>query len=75
MCLAVPMRILGIKGHEAVCEAGGVERDVNLFLLQGEAVQPGDCVLVHVGYAIKKLSETDMERSWSLLSGLEAGDA
>ncbi len=75
MCLAVPMRIRSTDGLMAACVAGGVERDVNLFLLQGEEVQPGDCVLVHVGYAIKKLPEQDLERAWSLLAQMDDRDA
>ena len=75
MCLAVPMRIHSVDGFDAVCEAGGVKREVNLFLLQGEGAGPGDCVLVHVGYAIRKLSGEDMERAWDLIAEGMGGDA
>jgi hydrogenase expression/formation protein HypC len=55
MCLALPMRIRAIDGAVACCEAGGVERDVDLYLLQEVTLAPGDFVLVHVGYAIQKV--------------------
>lgn len=66
MCLAVPMRIVEIDGWMARCAARGVERDVNLFLLQDEAVATGDHVLVHVGYAIQKVSEEEAQTTWEV---------
>lgn len=66
MCLAVPMMIESIDGFQCVCTARGVEREVSLFLLQGEPVAPGDHVLVHVGYAIQKVSSEDAASAWEL---------
>jgi hydrogenase expression/formation protein HypC len=55
MCLAIPMQIKTMDAFQCVCEARGIEREVSLFMLQGETVAPGDFVLVHVGYAIQKV--------------------
>ena len=66
MCLAVPMRIKSVDGFAAVCEAKGIEREVSLFMLQGEGIAPGDHVLVHVGYAIQKVSEEEARSTWDL---------
>ena len=66
MCLAVPMQITQLNGFDARCSARGVERDVSLFLLQGEPVSVGDYVLIHVGYAIQKLSAEDAQSPWEL---------
>jgi hydrogenase expression/formation protein HypC len=66
MCLAVPMRIKSVDGFAAVCEAKGIEREVSLFMLQGEEIAPGDHVLVHVGYAIQKVSEEEARSTWDL---------
>ncbi len=66
MCLAVPMKIKSVDGFAAVCEAKGIEREISLFMLQGEDIQPGDHVLVHVGYAIQKVSEEEARLSWEL---------
>jgi len=60
------MQIKGIDGFIAHCEAKGVERDVNLFLLQEADLQPGDYVLVHVGYALQKISEAHARSAWEL---------
>ena len=67
MCLAIPMQITNINGFNARCAAKGVERDVSLFLLQGEMLQEGDYVLIHVGYAIQIISEQEAQSTWELL--------
>ena len=55
MCLGIPMRIVAVEGDTARCEAGGIERNVSLFMLSHQPPQRGDYVLVHVGYAIQKI--------------------
>jgi len=67
VCLAIPMQICEIDGYNARCEAKGVYRDVSLFMLQNPGPAVGDFVLVHVGYAIQKVSERDARRTWALL--------
>lgn len=67
MCLGIPMQVVEIKGFEARCAARGIERQVNLFLLQDEPITPGDHVLVHIGYAIQKLDEDDARDRWEVL--------
>lgn len=66
MCLAVPMRITAIDGFQCTCEAKGIEREVSLFMLQNEEIGLGDYVLVHVGYAIQKVSAEEAADSWAL---------
>lgn len=66
MCLAVPMKITRIDGFSATCEAKGIEREVSLFMLQGEPLDLGDHVLIHVGYAIQKISEEEARSAWEL---------
>ena len=65
MCLAVPMKITAIDGYQCTCEAKGIEREVSLFMLQHEMPEVGDHVLVHVGYAIQKVSEKEAADSWA----------
>lgn len=76
MCLAIPMQIVRLEGNVAVCRAKGVEREVSLFLLQGQELAVGDFVMVHVGYAIQKVDAGAAGESWALWRALrEAGDA
>jgi hydrogenase expression/formation protein HypC len=60
------MQIIDIDGFNALCEAKGVRREASLYLLQGEEVALGDFVMVHVGYAIQKMSESDARSAWEL---------
>jgi hydrogenase expression/formation protein HypC len=59
MCLAYPYKIIEIKNEwTAVAEIEGVKTEISLHLLP-EPVKEGDWVLVHVGFAIQKLSEKE----------------
>lgn len=67
------MQICKIDGFVATCTAKGVERDVSLFLLQNIPVAIGDFVMIHVGYAIQKISEQDAHSAWELFDQIQAG--
>lgn len=66
MCLAIPMQIVEINGFMARCHAKGIERDISLFMLQDETLVPNDYVMVHVGYAIQKVTEEEARSAWQL---------
>ena len=67
MCLGIPMQIVAIDGYNARCTAKGVMREVSLFMLQDEAVTVDDFVMVHVGYALQKMTEQEARSTWELL--------
>ncbi len=74
MCLGIPMQIKSIEGYTARCEAKGVERDVSLFMMQEEPLNIDDFVVVHVGYAIQKISPEEAQTAWELYDQmLQAG--
>ena len=75
MCLGIPMQIREIDGFVARCEAKGVERDVSLFMMQDEAPGVGDFVVVHVGYAIQKITPQEARTAWELYDQMLAGEA
>lgn len=74
MCLGIPMQIVSIDGYTARCTAKGVTRDVSLFMLQHEPVAINDFVMVHVGYALQKMTEQEARSSWELLDEVLAHD-
>jgi len=62
MCLAIPGKIVGISSdnqRSALVEVAGVRRTVDLGLLEDDMPKPGDWVLIHVGFAMSKISEQD----------------
>ena len=75
MCLGIPMQIDEIDGYTAHCSAKGVSRSVSTFLLQDEQLQTGDYVIVHVGYAIQKITAQEAQSTWELLDEMLALEA
>jgi hydrogenase expression/formation protein HypC len=74
MCLGIPMQIKSIDGFTANCEAKGVHRDVSLFMMQDEDFQIDDFVVVHVGYAIQKITPQEARTAWEMYDLMLAGD-
>lgn len=74
MCLGIPMQIKEINGFVARCEAKGVEREVNLFMLQDEEIAVGDYVMVHIGYAIQRMSEQEAQSAWEIYDEMLAAE-
>jgi hydrogenase expression/formation protein HypC len=66
MCLGIPMQVVEVNGFVARCTAKGVEREANLFMLPEGDVAPGDYVMIHVGYAIQKMTEEEARSAWEL---------
>jgi hydrogenase expression/formation protein HypC len=78
MCLAIPGQVLDlvdVDNRIARVDVAGVQRNVNVGLLDRDAggVQPGDWVLIHVGFALSKVDEDEARATLELLQGL--GDA
>jgi hydrogenase expression/formation protein HypC len=48
----------------------GVERMVNIGLVENEGLKPGDWVLIHVGFAIAKMNEGEAKASMAFLQGM-----
>jgi hydrogenase expression/formation protein HypC len=62
MCLAIPGKIVEIapdNRDSALVDVVGVRRRIDLGLLQDDKPVPGDWVLIHVGFAMSKISEQD----------------
>jgi hydrogenase expression/formation protein HypC len=73
MCLAIPGQILELCDDQrqvALVEISGVRRKVNVQLLEEEPLGPGDWVLIHVGFAMSKISAQDAEEQLRLLTAL-----
>lgn len=70
MCLALPARVVSVEGDEmATVAMEGVKKKISIALVEGVAV--GDYVLVHVGYALHKVSEEEAQRTLAMMA--EAG--
>jgi hydrogenase expression/formation protein HypC len=75
MCLGIPMKVLSVDGFLARCEAKGIHRDVSLFMMQDEPVGIGEFVMVHVGYAIQKMTEQEARSAWEVYDQMLVNEA
>jgi hydrogenase expression/formation protein HypC len=66
MCVGVPSKIVKIEDSMALIEVLGAQREVSLLLLD-EDVQLGDYVIVHAGFAIRKIQEEDAHVNLDLM--------
>ncbi|MGA7873062.1 MAG: HypC/HybG/HupF family hydrogenase formation chaperone [Candidatus Binatus sp.] len=69
MCLGVPGRVVGVSGSVATVDFWGVRKEVLLDIVD-EPVGPGDYVLNHVGYAIRKIPAAEVEATLALYEEL-----
>jgi hydrogenase expression/formation protein HypC len=72
VCLAIPGQIVAIgqEPHLAVVEVSKVRRKVNIDLLKDEGLTVGDWVLIHVGFAMTKISDAEAVEQLRLLAML-----
>lgn len=77
MCLGVPGKVLSVEGLTATVDLFGVRKRVRLDVVDAP-VQPGDYVLNHVGYAIRRIPPEEAEATLALFDELlragEGGD-
>lgn len=67
MCLALPARVVELlPASEGMIDLGGVRKRISLELVTD--VQPGDYVIVHVGYALQKLDPAEAQRTLALFA-------
>jgi len=66
MCVGVPSKVIRIEDSMAIIEVLGAQREISLLLLD-EDVQVGDYVIVHAGFAIKKIQEDEAHENLALM--------
>jgi hydrogenase expression/formation protein HypC len=74
MCLAIPGKILSAQDNDGLrvgrVQFGGIVRSARLDFVPEAAI--GDYVMVHVGFAISKVDETEAQRTYALLQEMGA---
>ncbi|HXX67664.1 MAG TPA: HypC/HybG/HupF family hydrogenase formation chaperone [Polyangiaceae bacterium] len=73
MCLGAPGRVVEIEGMSALVDFGGVRRKVALDIVD-DPVCPGDYVLVHVGFAIRRIAPQDVAMTLAFFEAMAGGE-
>lgn len=77
MCLAVPGKVVEIDGEVAQVDIGGIRREASLALVAKMGVKIGDYVLIHTGYAITKVDESEAKEilaTWREVMAADEGE-
>jgi len=69
MCLGVPGKVIKVEGMLATVDFWGVTKQVKLEVVD-EPVQPGDYILNHVGYAIRRIPASEIGATLELYEEL-----
>lgn len=72
MCLGIPARVIEVvdrDGGLARVDVSGVRREISVALIDEPAapINPGDWVLVHVGFGLARIDESDARETLALL--------
>lgn len=72
MCLGIPGRVVekveGYGGQLALVDVEGAQHKINIGMLEDQELEPGDWVLIHMGFALERV---DAEAAAKALAGLE----
>jgi hydrogenase expression/formation protein HypC len=69
MCLAIPVKVVSVDGDSAKVSIGDVEYNASLLLL--DDVKPGDYIMLHAGFAIKKVDAAEAAETLRLFNEIE----
>lgn len=73
MCLGIPGAIVELVAGQpdlAMVEVSGVRRAINVGLLEGQPLEPGDWILIHVGFALSKIDQDEARAALEFLEGI-----
>ena len=73
MCLGIPGEVIEIltdRPDIARVDVSGVKRAINIGLVAEEGIEPGDWVLIHVGFALSKIDEAEAAAAMQFLEGI-----
>ena len=69
MCLGIPGRVIQVEPLTALVDIWGVKKRVRLEIVD-DVVRPGDYVLIHVGFAIRRIPPQEAQETLALYDQL-----
>lgn len=73
MCLGVPGEVKTVNGAQATVDFWGVEKEVRLDTVDAP-VEPGDYILNHVGFAIRRIPDDEIDETMALYESFMSGN-
>lgn len=73
MCLGIPGQIVEFvdeENHIAKVDVSGVRRNISVALVRPDGIAAGDWVLIHVGFAMSKIDESEAHETLQMLRAL-----
>ena len=73
MCLGIPGEVIELHPEQsdlAKVNVSGVKRLINIGLLADDPPVPGEWVLIHVGFALSKIDESEAAAAMQFLEGI-----
>ncbi|MEV7010948.1 HypC/HybG/HupF family hydrogenase formation chaperone [Streptosporangium sp. NPDC051022] len=64
------MEILSDRPDLAMVDVSGVRRAINIGLLENEPLEPGEWILIHVGFALSKIDEVEAKAALDFLESI-----
>lgn len=79
MCLGIPGRIIrlldGYSGQLALVDVAGENRKVNVGMLPENSLEPGDWVIIHMGFVVEKTDQAGADQAMAGLKMMGRGDS
>lgn len=75
MCLGIPGQILELPADQplvAIADVAGVRRKVNTGLFDGDPLQVGEWILIHMGFVLERMDESEARHALEFMEGSEA---
>lgn len=75
MCLGIPGQILELPADRplvAIVDVAGARREVNTGLFDGDTLQIGEWILIHMGFVLERMDESDARDALRFMEGSEA---
>jgi hydrogenase expression/formation protein HypC len=77
MCLGIVGQIVALpESHPDLAQVNvaGLTRNINIGILNGEILRPGDWLLIHAGFAMEKIDEDTARTQMSALADYTGPD-
>ena len=76
MCLGIPVRLVAMTDRQDIArvDVEGVVRDINMGLLADDMPEPGQWVMIHLGFALERMTDDEARDALQIMADLGQGE-